>query len=629
MELFAQLTKVDVEKRLVYGRAAQEVADKSGEIMDYASSKPNFEKWSADVSAASDGQSLGNLRAMHGKVAAGKLTQIEFNDAANAIDVCCKVVDNNEWDKVLEGVYTGFSIGGAYAKRWDDPVEKSEGGKALIRYTADPSELSLVDRPCIPTSKFFRILKADGVVEEVEFKAPVIKKGDLQVQGSDAEVIAFAKYLNDHSLTMGDALIKIANDRPLTKSFIIVDADSGEPSDDDKEYDTKEDAQAAIDAMDDSEKFEVVEKGQKTQGLQKGLYECQSLSGVVQSLSYLLSTVSNEADKEGDNSDIPARLGDAVTNLGQILVDMTQEEVGELSADQLQMSESIQGLIKSAQPLLKKRGARNSKSDLEKIQTMHDHSVALGAACSATKIQNGGSLVKIKSIDETLKFLTEFQKSISRTETESDLHYSDLEKGAPMGNRNAAKDYASAAKAAEKASNKADKSGRYTDHVAAMHAHEKANAAAQVPGASLQTNANVSGDKSEESRVSYHSNAIDYHDAMSTDAADNPDPRKSQEPTDLSKIELEGIATGLLNKAIEEATAPLQKLLTEANEQLTKLKAEPAPTKSILRVVGKGDDVTSETLNKVVPVTDQDGKENESASLIKMMHKTGGVPLKF
>jgi hypothetical protein len=162
-----------------------------------------------------------------------------------------------------------------------------------------------------------------------------------------------------------------------------------------------------------------------------------------------------------------------------------------------------------------------------------------------------------------------------------------------------------------------------------MHAHEKANAAAQVPGASLQTNANVSGDKSEESRVSYHSNAIDYHDAMSTDAADNPDPRKSQEPTDLSKIELEGIATGLLNKAIEEATAPLQKLLTEANEQLTKLKAEPAPTKSILRVVGKGDDVTSETLNKVVPVTDQDGKENESASLIKMMHKTGGVPLKF
>ena len=82
--LFAQMTKVDEEKRLVIGRAVQEVPDRSGEIFDYASSKPHFEQWSKSFADDTDGKSLGNLRAMHGKVAAGKLTGIDFNDADKA-----------------------------------------------------------------------------------------------------------------------------------------------------------------------------------------------------------------------------------------------------------------------------------------------------------------------------------------------------------------------------------------------------------------------------------------------------------------------------------------------------------------------------------------------------------------
>ena len=37
MKLFAGITKVDEAKRLVYGRAVQEVADRADEIFDYAS----------------------------------------------------------------------------------------------------------------------------------------------------------------------------------------------------------------------------------------------------------------------------------------------------------------------------------------------------------------------------------------------------------------------------------------------------------------------------------------------------------------------------------------------------------------------------------------------------------------
>lgn len=164
--LFLPLLKVDEEQRLVYGIMAEEVLDNSGEIFDYESSKPLFEKWSDHAFDTSGGKSKGNVRTMHGSVAAGKLTDIGFNDDAKRIECCAKVVDENEWNKVLEGVYTGFSIGGRYAKRW---VEKSEEGDKATRYTADPVEVSLVDKPCIPTATF-QMIKKDGMVENRLFK---------------------------------------------------------------------------------------------------------------------------------------------------------------------------------------------------------------------------------------------------------------------------------------------------------------------------------------------------------------------------------------------------------------------------------------------------------------------------
>lgn len=163
LHLFVPITKVDVEKREVWGRAVQEVPDKAKEIFDYETSAPLFRDWSAGFEKATDGKSLGNIRAMHGKVAAGKVTAIDFNDTDKAIDICAKVVDEAEWQKCLEGVYTGFSIGGSYEKTWKDGN--------LTRYTARPAEISIVDNPCVPTARF-QMVKADGVVEEKEFKAP-------------------------------------------------------------------------------------------------------------------------------------------------------------------------------------------------------------------------------------------------------------------------------------------------------------------------------------------------------------------------------------------------------------------------------------------------------------------------
>jgi hypothetical protein len=161
LRMFIPITKVDAARRLVYGVATAEVEDRAGEICDYATTKPLYEKWSEEIAKSSGGKSLGNLRAMHGPIAAGKITAITFNDDARQIEICAKVVDDAEWAKVREGVYTWFSQGGTYERRWTD-------AHGHTRYTAAPNEISLVDLPCLPQATF-EMIKADGTSEKRRF----------------------------------------------------------------------------------------------------------------------------------------------------------------------------------------------------------------------------------------------------------------------------------------------------------------------------------------------------------------------------------------------------------------------------------------------------------------------------
>jgi len=165
------LVKIDEERRLVIGRAAQEVPDKANEIMDYATAKPEFQAWSDRFSAATGGLSKGNLRAMHQKSVAGKIVDISFDDADKAIDIVAKVVDDNEWKKVMDGCYTGFSVGGGYKRRWPD-------GR-MTRYTPRVGEMSLVDDPCIQTALFAELVKANGMTERLPLRGVARTFGQL------------------------------------------------------------------------------------------------------------------------------------------------------------------------------------------------------------------------------------------------------------------------------------------------------------------------------------------------------------------------------------------------------------------------------------------------------------------
>jgi hypothetical protein len=187
LKLFVPIIKIDAAKRLVYGVVTAEAPDALGEVCDYASTKPHYQKWSQKFATATDGKSFGNLRAMHGVVAAGKLVDIAYNDDARRIEICGKVVDDAEWQKVEEGVYTGFSQGGRYVRRWTDPDDPK-----LMRYTAEPTEVSLVDHPCLPDATF-AVIKADGSMEARRFK------GAAAASGGAAAAEKFAKIGARHS----------------------------------------------------------------------------------------------------------------------------------------------------------------------------------------------------------------------------------------------------------------------------------------------------------------------------------------------------------------------------------------------------------------------------------------------
>jgi hypothetical protein len=172
------LYKRDEERRLVWGRATREELDKSNEIMDYASSKPNFEAWSNDFATRTGGKSYGNCRLQHDShTAIGKIVEpLSFNDDDKAIDICVKVVDDKAWELVKSSVLTGFSVGGSYGSRWKD-----EDG--IVHYTAVPSEISLCDNPCV-SSATIECIKTDGAKEV----SNVDKEKETQVEAVEKAV---------------------------------------------------------------------------------------------------------------------------------------------------------------------------------------------------------------------------------------------------------------------------------------------------------------------------------------------------------------------------------------------------------------------------------------------------------
>lgn len=148
---------------MVYGYASTEAVDSQGEIVDKA----------AIEAALPDYMRFGNIREMHTLSAVGK-TQ-SANVDTKGLFIQAKIVDKDAWEKVKEGVYNGFSIGGR---------KLASVGNRIKRLTL--SEISIVDRPANPEAVFtmvkFDNLKKGDMDGEVMVGKPMSEKDKAKEQ---------------------------------------------------------------------------------------------------------------------------------------------------------------------------------------------------------------------------------------------------------------------------------------------------------------------------------------------------------------------------------------------------------------------------------------------------------------
>ena len=371
MPLFIPITKVDAKRRLVYGTLSEEIADKSGEILDYESSKPAFQKWSDEQFEASGGKSKGNLRAMHDNIAAGKFTEINFDDDAKKIEGCAKVIDDDSWNKVLEGVFTGFSIGGGYSKRWTDPNNPS-----LKRYTPELAEVSLVDNPCVPTATF-EFIKEDGSTELRKFNHQEVSMTDQTTTTTEqpADVIAerpqdkggvvqgFMAKDGSFHVKKADALSRNEQVEAETIAAPAVEA-----------LKKLDEAVTKAEAKDDqivpptsTKSPSPVDKAAPSDEVKKGMYGISNFACLLSSIDSLQEDSKWESIFEGDSSEMPGKLKEWLKAGGELLRQMVAEETAELAGDEdddvMEMANAIKGLAK--------KGAKISAATKEVIDEMH------------------------------------------------------------------------------------------------------------------------------------------------------------------------------------------------------------------------------------------------------------------
>jgi len=159
VRLSMPIGKVDKERRIVSGFATLDNVDKQGDVVDTSASLSAFKNF------------RGNLREMHQPSAVGKIVSFKedkyFDPGTkkfySGVYVSAYVSKGAQdaWEKVLDGTYSGFSIGGNI-KKFDD--EYNEGMDKAVRIIKEYElhELSLVDNPANQFANIFSIEKVNG-----------------------------------------------------------------------------------------------------------------------------------------------------------------------------------------------------------------------------------------------------------------------------------------------------------------------------------------------------------------------------------------------------------------------------------------------------------------------------------
>jgi hypothetical protein len=160
LRLSMPFNKVDKERRTVSGFASLDNLDKQMDIVTAEASMDAFKRF------------RGNIREMHQPSAVGKMVNFkedkyfdpETKKFYKGVYVSAYISKGAQdaWEKVLDGTYTGFSIGGRMNK-WDDAYDEKSDSQIRIIKEYDLVELSLVDSPANQFANIVSVEKVDGV----------------------------------------------------------------------------------------------------------------------------------------------------------------------------------------------------------------------------------------------------------------------------------------------------------------------------------------------------------------------------------------------------------------------------------------------------------------------------------
>jgi phage head maturation protease len=362
MKIYFPIAKVDAERREVWGYASTEARDEQGETV----------KREALIAALGDYMKFANIREMHQLSAVGIAKEAAVDD--KGLYIGAKIVDDQAWQKVVEGVYKGYSIGGRVTER--DPRDfKTITGLVL-------NEISLVDRPANPEA-VFDYWKAAGSprMPEAELTPPIqiwscgvshhnhlakseALKCQQQKAGCASDLIAAA---TTAIATAEGALAKAQTRTEDRLGYGDVEyADPGYQADGKKRYpiDTEQHIRAAwnfINRPRNAQRYSTTELSNikariiaawkakidtdgpplaaagksarpfpQQRALEKALCDVGHIARIILDLDWLQESLAVEAMMEGDDSRQPARLQSIIAELCAFLNALVAEETGEI-----------------------------------------------------------------------------------------------------------------------------------------------------------------------------------------------------------------------------------------------------------------------------------------------------------
>ncbi len=206
IKFFIDFVKRDDDQRIVEGYASTPVVDSQGEIVEKDAITNALSGYLGDWDDKNKRWRYGGIREMHQLSAVGKTIKAKVDDKGLYIEG--KVVDDNAWKKVKEGVYAGFSIGGKVLESVKNRI------KALKL-----NEISLVDRPANPEA-IFTMVKIDEkgkAMDAPQAGAPQVD--EVFISGRILDLAKEVRYLLNYFQSENKSTYELANALTLLKKL--------------------------------------------------------------------------------------------------------------------------------------------------------------------------------------------------------------------------------------------------------------------------------------------------------------------------------------------------------------------------------------------------------------------------